>query len=241
MSKRRVKDLRITYPVAIDNNNALWRGFNNHYWPAHYLIDAEGRIRYVHFGEGEYDKTETAIQRLLAEAHGKMFMPGQATVTATGAEAAPDAADMRSHETYVGYDKAKNFASPGGQIHDAARDYVSGPLALNQWALAGTWTAGNQRAVLAKAGGSISYRFHARDLHLVLGPGEGGKPVRFRVTIDGHAPGADHGADIDAAGNGIVTGDRLYQLIRQSGPVADHTFTVTFLDPGVAAYAFTFG
>ena len=239
--RKAVKDLGITYPVAIDNNQALWRAFQNHYWPAHYLIDAKGRIREVHFGEGGYDKTEQAIQRLLAEAHGRMFMPGQATVTAVGAQAAADTADIRSPETYIGYDRARGFTSPGGEVHDKPHTYATGPMALNDWSLSGAWTVQGQQAVLDAAGGTISYRFHARDLHLVLGPGADGKPVRLRVTIDGHAPGASHGADIDAAGNGTVTSDRLYQLVRQSGAVGDHTFAITFEDPGVRAYSFTFG
>ncbi len=236
-----VKDLGITYPVAIDNDKALWRGFQNHYWPAHYLIDAEGRIRYVHNGESHYDETETAIRRLLAEAHGKMFMPGQAKVVATGAEAAADGADVRSPETYIGYSRASHFVSPGGPVHDVRHGYGLVALNLNDWALGGSWTVGGQQAVLETAGGQIAYRFHARDLHLVLGPGDNGKPVRFRVTIDGKALGADHGSDIDGQGNGIVTENRLYQLIRQAGPVTDHTFEIEFLDPGVRAYSFTFG
>jgi len=243
--QKAVKDLGIAYPVAIDNNSALWRAFQNHYWPAQYLIDAQGRIRYARFGEGGDARTEQAIQRLLAEANGRMFVPGKAAVIATGAQAAADTKDVRSPETYIGYDRAKGFTSPGGEVHDKAHLYAVGPLMLNQWSLAGAWTLQNQQAVLAKAGGTITYRFHARDLHLVLGPGADGKPVRFRVTIDGHAPVGDHGADIDAEGNGTVTGDRLYQLIRQrtdkSGPVADHTFAITFSHPGVKAYSFTFG
>ncbi len=239
--RKAVTDLGVTYPVAIDNDRTLWRSFQNHYWPAHYLIDANGRVRYVHFGEGEYGKTEQAIQRLLAEAHGRMFMPGQASVVANGTEAAADNANLASPETYVGYGRAARFASPGGQVRDRPHAYGTGALALNDWGLGGTWTVGAQQAVLDTAGGSISYRFHARDMHLVLGPGGDGKPVRFVVTIDGHAPGADHGVDTDASGRGTITGNRLYQLVRQSGAVGDHTVTVTFPDAGVKAYSFTFG
>ena len=239
--RKAVKDLGIAYPVAVDNNSALWRAFQNHYWPAQYLIDAKGRIRYVRFGEGGDARTEQAIQRLLAEAHGRMFVPGQATVSASGAEAAADMADIQSPETYIGYDRARGFTSPGGEVRDKPHTYAAGPVTLNQWSLSGAWTVQGQQAVLGAAGGEITYRFHARDLHLVLGPGPDGRPVRFRVTIDGHAPGADHGADVDAAGGGTVTGDRLYQMIRQSGAIGDHTFAVTFLDPGVRAYSFTFG
>ncbi len=240
--RKAVTDLGITYPVAIDNDSKLWKSFKNHYWPAHYLIDAKGRLRYVHFGEGEYGKTEEAIQRLLAEAHGQMFVPGKAQIDASGALAAADTADVASPETYIGYDRAKRFTSPGGAVRDKAHVYATGAaLALNDWNLTGAWTVQNQQAVAGAAGGTISFRFHARDLHLVMGPGADGKPVRFRVTIDGHAPGGDHGADIDAGGNGTVRDNRLYQLIRRSGAVADHTCTVTFLDPGVKAYSFTFG
>lgn len=240
--RKAVKDLGITYPVAIDNDLSLWRRFDNHYWPAHYLIDAKGRIRYTHFGEGAYDKTEDAIQRLLAEAHGRMFVPGKATVVAKGVQAAADGADVRSPETYIGYRRARGFSAPGGQVHDQPHNYAGDmPLKLNDWTLTGNWTVQARQAASQSAGGSISYRFYARDLHLVLGPSADGKPVRFRVTIDGHAPGADHGVDIDATGDGVVRDNRLYQLVRQTGTVGEHTFTITFLDPGVQAYAFTFG
>jgi thiol-disulfide isomerase/thioredoxin len=239
--KKAVADLGIAYPVAIDNDYAIWRGFHNEYWPAHYFIDAEGRIRHHHFGEGEYDESERVIQLLLAEA-GKTALPaGLVTVNASGAEAAPDMSDVRSPETYVGYARAENFVSPGGAVHDMSHVYDTGTIRLNEWALAGDWTIGGERAMLNQADGALVYRYHARDLHLVLGPAPDGKPVRFRVTIDGAAPGESHGADIDAAGEGIVIDQRLYQLVRQNGPVTDHTVEIRFLDPGVEAYAFTFG
>jgi cytochrome c biogenesis protein CcdA/thiol-disulfide isomerase/thioredoxin len=235
-----VTDLKIDYPVAIDNDYAIWRAFNNQYWPAHYFIDAEGRIRHHHFGEGDYDASERTIQQLLAEA-GKTVSGDLVAVNASGAEAAPDMSNVGSPETYVGYDKAENFISPGGAVEDSRHVYVTATPRLNEWALAGDWTIAKEDAVLNEPGGSIVYRFHARDLHLVLGPGGDGKPVRFRVTIDGAAPSDSHGADVDADGQGIVTGQRLYQLIRQNGKIADHTFEIRFLDRGVQAYAFTFG
>ncbi|HEY4161777.1 MAG TPA: cytochrome c biogenesis protein DipZ [Dongiaceae bacterium] len=239
--KKAVADLKITYPVAIDNDYKIWRAFDNEYWPAHYFIDAQGHIRHHHFGEGSYDESERVIQELLKEA-GHSNMPGGiVSVNASGAEAASDQNDVQSPETYVGYERAQNFVSTGGAVQDASHVYTVGQPRLNEWGLNGDWTIANQNATLNQKDGSIVYRFHARDLHLVLGPSADGKPVRFKVTIDGAAPGANHGTDTDADGAGTVTGQRLYQLVRQSGPVADHTFEIQFLDPGVQAYAFTFG
>ena len=240
--KKAVADLKIGYPVAIDNDYAIWRAFNNQYWPAHYFLDAEGRIRHHHFGEGNYDESENVIRELLAEA-GRAAEPADLVkVNATGAEAAADKGNVRSPETYVGYARAENFISPGGAVKDAAHDYAAGNAPqLNEWALSGDWTVGPEHAALNKKAGSIVYRFHARDLHLVLGPGADGKPVRFRVTVDGTVPAASHGTDTDAEGNGVVTEQRLYQLVRQNGAIADRTFEIEFLDPGVQAYAFTFG
>jgi thiol-disulfide isomerase/thioredoxin len=235
-----VARLGITYPVAIDNDYAIWRGFNNQYWPAHYFIDAQGRIRHHHFGEGSYDESERVIQQLLREAGNKNVPTGIASVNASGTEMAPDDNDARSPETYIGSDKAERFVSPGGESQ-AAKDYAVGKPALNEWGLSGRWTVGGESATLDRAPGAIVYRFHARDLHLVLGPGSTGKPIHFRVTIDGAAPGANHGVDTDAAGRGVVDGQRLYQLVRQSGSVRDLTFTIEFLDPGVQAFSFTFG
>jgi thiol-disulfide isomerase/thioredoxin len=240
--KKAVKDLKVDYPVAIDNDYAIWRAFNNQYWPAHYFIDAKGNIRHHHFGEGEYDKSEQVIQQLLAEA-GSGVRPGDLVkVDASGAQAPADNADVESPETYIGYERAENFASSGGLTHDKARTYATQPdLVSNQWALAGEWKVGGQSAVLDQGGGRISYQFHARDLHLVLGPGKDGKPVRFRILIDGKPPGADHGVDADAQGNGTVTEQRLYQLVRQQGRVTNRRFDIEFLDPGAEAFAFTFG
>lgn len=239
--KKAVTDLKVDYPVAIDNNYKIWRAFNNNYWPAHYFIDAEGRIRHHHFGEGDYDESERIIQLLLSQAGHKLKSADLVNVSATGAEAAADMNRVKSPETYLGYERAENFVSPGGAVRDMRHTYQASVDELNAWGLTGDWTIANERASLDAPGGGIVYRFHARDLHLVLGPGSDGKPVRFRVTIDGKPPGDDHGMDIDADGNGTVTGERLYQLIRQKGDIADHTFAIEFLDPGVRAYAFTFG
>ncbi|WCM20521.1 redoxin family protein [Paraburkholderia bryophila] len=243
--RKAVHDLGVDYPVAIDNNYAIWRSLNNQYWPAHYFVDAKGQIRYHHFGEGDYAESEKVIQQLLTEAgHGNVSkvalgIPGN---SAQGVQAAADNADMQSPETYIGYERAENFASPGGAAEGKVHTYAapSSPD-VNEWGLAGAWKVGAEHATLAAASGRIVYRFHARDLHLVLGPGADGKPVRFRVSVDGAAPGAAHGSDVAADGSGTVTEQRLYQLVRQSGDVADHTFTIEFLDPGVQAFAFTFG
>ena len=234
-------DLAIGYPVAVDNDYAIWRAFNNRYWPAHYFIDAEGRVRHHHFGEGDYARSEQVIQQLLAEAGAQAVAEGTVSVDASGAEAASNPADVQSPETYIGYLRAQNFLGADGIVNDATHDYAAAKPRRNEWGLTGTWRVGPERAELANEGGSIYYRFRARDLHLVLGPGEDGKPVRFRVTIDGKAPGGDHGVDTDADGNGTVTEQRLYQLVRQNGSIADHTFEIRFLDPGLEAYAFTFG
>ncbi|WP_176059911.1 cytochrome c biogenesis protein DipZ [Paraburkholderia sp. BCC1876] len=243
--KKAVHDLGVDYPVAIDNNYAIWRSLNNQYWPAHYFVDAKGQIRYHHFGEGDYAESEKVIQQLLTEAGHvsvskvALGIPGN---SAQGVQAAADNADMQSPETYIGYERAENFASPGGAAEDKVHTYAapSSPD-VNEWGLAGSWKVGAEHATLAAPSGRIVYRFHARDLHLVLGPDADGKPVRFRVSVDGAAPGAAHGSDVAADGSGTVTEQRLYQLVRQSGDVADHTFTIEFLDPGVQAFAFTFG
>ncbi|MDR6386531.1 cytochrome c biogenesis protein DipZ [Paraburkholderia caribensis] len=242
--KKATHDLGVDYPVAIDNNYAIWRAFGNQYWPAHYFVDAQGRVRHHHFGEGEYEQSEKVIQQLLVEAghpEAAQVATGLAQ-RAKGVEAAADGNDMMSPETYIGYARAENFASPGGEARNRARTYAapSSPD-VNDWGLAGMWKVGAEHATLAAPNGRIVYRFHARDLHLVLGPGAAGKPVHFRVTIDGVTPGAARGTDVSADGTGIVTEQRLYQLVRQTGDVADHTFAIEFLDPGVEAYAFTFG
>ena len=237
-----IHDLGITYPVAMDNDYRIWRAFNNQYWPAHYFIDANGVVRFHHFGEGNYDESKKWIRTLLEEANHKPLADAPTAIAATGAEAAPDTSDVQSQETYIGNERAERFASPGGFDEDGARVYrIPASLKLNDWALSGSWQDDAKIGTLMSNTGSILYRFHARDLHLVLGPATDGKPIRFRVTIDGKAPGADHGVDTDANGEGTVTTYRLYQLIRQSGTIRDRTFSIEFLNPGVQAYAFTFG
>jgi cytochrome c biogenesis protein CcdA/thiol-disulfide isomerase/thioredoxin len=244
--EKAVHDLKITYPVAIDSDYKIWQAFNNEYWPAHYFIDGKGRIRYHHFGEGEYGESERVIQELLKE-NGAQLSSSAATsaaidVAGAGAEAAPDNANVQSPETYIGYHRAEHFASTEAIAQDARRVYTpKSRLSLNQWALSGSWKVGAESAVLQTAPGKIVFRFHARDLHLVLGTTQDGKPVRFTVKLDGTAPGDDHGVDTDNNGSGTVQGHRLYQLIRQKGPVEDRTFEIEFLDPGVQAFAFTFG
>jgi cytochrome c biogenesis protein CcdA/thiol-disulfide isomerase/thioredoxin len=236
-----VSSLKIDYPVAIDDEYAIWRAFDNQYWPAHYFIDAQGRTRYHHFGEGEYDESERVIQRLLEEAGNRDVPTDLVSVNASGAEAAPSASDDKSPETYIGYNRGDNFVPHGAIVQDQSHAYSGATPELNQWSLSGDWTIKGENAASDDSGARIVYRFHARDLHLVLGPAVNGKPVRFRVTIDGEAPGADHGSDVDGDGQGVVREQRLYQLIRQHGAVADRTFEIEFLDPGVQAYAFTFG
>jgi hypothetical protein len=232
----------IDFPVAVDSDQRIWRAWNNRYWPAYYLVDASGRVRYHQFGEGDYARTERAIQSLLAEARGGApVMAGVVNPAAPGEQRAPDLANLASEETYVGYRKAENFRSAERVAEDRPRTYSVGGLALNQWGLAGRWIVGAESAVADAADASIAYQFSARDLHLVLGPGAAGRPVRIKVTLDGQPPGADHGTDVDADGNGVVTTTRLYQLVRQSGKVRARRFEVRFLERGAEAYAFTFG
>jgi thiol-disulfide isomerase/thioredoxin len=240
--RRAVKDLRVDYPVVIDNDYAIWDAFGNRYWPALYFVDAQGQIRHHRFGEGDYEQSEAIIQRLLTEAGVGRIGHDLVSVDARGVEAAADWDSLWSPENYLGYGRTENFASSNGAVLDTPHGYVTpARLALNQWALAGNWTVGRQAVVLNQAEGRIVYRFHARDLHLVMGPAGPGTPARFRVLLDGQPPGAAHGSDVDDQGDGTVTQPRLHQLIRQPGPISDRTLEVTFLDPGVQAYAFTFG
>ena len=240
--QKAVQKFGLSYPVAVDSNYSIWNAFHNQYWPAHYFIDAKGKVRGAHFGEGEYDQSERLIQQLLKEADSKSMPLTIASVHGRGVQGAADMNDVRSPETYIGYARAQNFASQGGLRRDADHVYREPTrLRLNEWGLAGQWLDHEQAAALKAAGGKIVFRFHARDLHLVLGPSPDRRPVRFRVTIDGHAPGEHHGVDTDAEGNGTVEEHRLYQLIRQQRPVADHTFIIEFEDSGVQAFSFTFG
>jgi len=240
--RRAARDMRVDYPIAIDNDFAIWRAFTNHYWPALYLVDAQGHLRYHHFGEGAYELSEMLLQHLLAEAGIGGITDGLVSVEASGEEAAADWDSLRSPETYVGDARTEHFASRGGVVLDKRHRYAAPErLRLNHWALAGEWTVGREATVLNEANGRIAYRFHARDLHLVMGPAARGTSVRFRVFLDGQAPGAAHGSDIDDQGNGMVTDQRLYQLIRQPGPIVDRQFEIAFLDAGVEAFVFTFG
>jgi thiol-disulfide isomerase/thioredoxin len=240
--RRAVQQMKVEYPVVIDNDHAIWRAFKNQYWPALYFVDARGRIRDRHFGEGEYDRSEKVIQRLLVEAGVSGAANGTVSVEGSGLEAPADWASLKSPENYLGYERTQNFASRGGSDPDRRRVYaVPNRLALNEWALAGEWAMSQPASLLTSPNGRIAYRFHARDLHLVMGPQRQGSPVRFRVSIDGQPPGQARGLDVDAGGNGNVVEQRLYQLIRQPKPIVDRQFEIGFLDAGVEAFAFTFG
>ena len=240
--RQAVQDMRVTYPVATDNNYAVWLAFDNHYWPALYFADAQGRIRHHHFGEGEYQQSEMVIQQLLAEAGASGISRELVSVDASGIEAAADWASLRSPENYTGYERTENFASPGGAVPGKPHVYTApAELRLNHWALSGDWTVGDQAVTLNTADGQIAYRFHARDLHLVMGPATPGASIRFRVLVDGQPPGPAHGTDVDGDGNGTLTQQRVHQLIRQQSPVTDCTFEITFLDPDAQAFSFTFG
>ena len=240
--QRIIEDRGIDYPVATDNDHAVWRVFSNMYWPALYLADADGSIRYHHFGEDRYEQSERAIQQLLVEAGRWNVDTDLVSVVGFGDEAPPDWSAMRSPETYVGYERAESFASPGGAVMNERHGYTAPrDLRLNQWALSGDWTMERGRAVLHEAGGAISFRFHARDLHLVMGPATEGASVRFQVVIDGRTPNDAHGGDVDERGSGAVTEQRLYQLVRQRETISEHTFEITFFDHDIEAYSFTFG
>jgi len=240
--RRAAKQMRVDYPIAVDSDRAIWRALKNEYWPALYFVDARGQIRHHQFGEGEYAESETIIQRLLAEAGNTGLGREVVSIEPRGVEAGADWDSLRSPETYVGYQLTENFASPGGAAKGERRAYaVPARMTLNQWALSGDWTVGKNASALDAANGRIAYRFHARDLHLVMGPAARGASVRFRVRIDGRPPGAAHGLDVDDHGNGTAAEPRLYQLIRQPEPIEDRQFEIEFLDPGVEAYAFTFG
>ena len=240
--RRAARAMQITYPIAIDNRYAIWRGLNNHYWPALYFVDAEGRIRQHHFGEGAYERSERIIQQLLSDAGVSNVDRGLVSVDGHGVEAAADWDNLQSPETYVGYERTERFASPEGVVEGMRHQYAApARLGLNEWALEGEWTVEQQPALLDEPGGRIAYCFHARDLHLVMGPAMPGASIRFQVLIDGRPPGDAHGSDVDVHGNGTVTEQRLYQLIRQPGPITDRQFEIEFVNAGVEAFAFTFG
>jgi thiol-disulfide isomerase/thioredoxin len=240
--RRAVRDMRVDYPVAIDNDYAVWGAFDNHYWPALYFADAQGRIRHHHYGEGEYEQSEMVLQQLLAEAGSASTDRTLVSVDASGLEAPADWASLRSTENYTGYGRTENFASPGGVVPDKPHGYTApAELGLNEWALSGDWTMQEQGITLNTAGGRIACRFHARDLNLVMGPAAAGSTVPFQVRIDGQEPGEAHGTDADRQGHGTLTEQRLHQLIRQPGPIVSRTFEITFPGPGAQAYSFTFG
>lgn len=236
-----VRELNITFPVPIDSDHRIWQAFRNKHWPTDYFIDGKGRIRHHHFGEGEYDKSEHVIQELLKENGATEVNASTVHPSADGVEASPSV-DVRSPHTYVGYARARHFASPERLAHDSTRSY-SLPVkpSLNQWGLGGAWKVGAESAVLQEAPGKIAFRFHSRDLHMVLAPPKGVYDVRFNVRLDGAPPGDDHGLDSNAAGVGVIGDPRLYQLIRQKGPIRDRTFDIEFIDSGAQSFAITFG
>src|SRR5918999_1432963 len=239
--RRAATDMNVWYPIALDSDYEVWRAFSNHYWPAVYIADAEGRIRHHQFGEGGYDDCERAVQQLLREAGAEAVGDDLVSVTPVGFEVQADWTNLRSPETYLGYAQGQSLDSPDGVAYDEPRSYVApGSLQLNTWALAGNWTVEERASVLNEAGGRIAFRFHARDVHLVL-RSRTGTVVPFRVLVDGEPPGDAHGLDVDEQGRGTLVEPRLYQLIRQPGSIGDRTFEITFLAPGVEAYVFTFG
>jgi hypothetical protein len=238
---RATRAMGIDYPLAIDNDFAVWRAFDNHYWPALYFADAQGRIRHHHFGEEDYERSERVIQELLREAGHPGAERKLVALVPDGVEAAADWTTLGSPEKYIGYARTEGFASPGGIVRDQSHIYEAPPLELNQWALTGDWTVGDQPAVSNEANGGIRHRFHARDVNLVMGAQKNGSSVRFRVTLDGEPPSAAAGLDVERDGGGNVEEARLYQLIRQDGPISHRSFEITFLDPGAVAYVFTFG
>ncbi len=240
--RRAVKDMRVDYPVAIDSDYAVWSAFDNHYWPALYFADAQGQVRHHHFGEGEYRQSEMVLQQLLADAGSDGGDRDMVAPDARGIEAPADWAHLRTPENYTGYERTEDFASPGGLIQNRPHVYAAPErLRLNHWALSGGWTAGEQATTADSADARVAYRFHARDLHLVMGPAQPGASVRYQVLLDGQPPAGAHGADVDGQGHGTVTEQRLYQLIRQPGSISERTVEITFLDPGAQVYAFTFG
>jgi methionine-S-sulfoxide reductase len=237
-----VRKFAIKYPVVLDSNLALWKAFNNRFWPAHYFVDAKGQIRGHHFGEGKYARSERMIRQLLMEAGAKNLPEPLDDAAGEGVSAPSNVAEVASPETYVGYARAANFASPGGLARDSVNSYsLPGALALNQWALGGSWNVAGEHARLTAANGRVAFRFKARDLHLVLGPAQADKPVRFRVTVNGGPTKMDSGMDVDANGAGVVREHRLYNLVRLAGPIRETEFVIEFLDPGVDVYSFTFG
>jgi thiol-disulfide isomerase/thioredoxin len=239
---RAIKEMNIGYPIAMDNNFEIWQSFENQYWPALYLIDAKGQVRYKKFGEGDYTESELMIQQLLKEVSAKNVTDKRVAVQPEGFEAAADWENLRSPENYLGYGRTQGFASSGGMVHDKPVLYsFPKQLGLNQWGLSGEWIVGTENLSLSRAPGKIIYHFHARDLHLIMGPARPGTSVKFRVLIDGKPPGPAHGLDVDNNGNGTINEQRMYQMVRQPGPIIDREFQIEFFDPDVEVYDFTFG
>ena len=240
--RRAARDISVDHPVAIDSEHRIWRAFANQYWPALYFIDANGKVRHHHFGEGDYEESERVIQRLLIEAGSRSTRTDLVKPLARGAEAPPDLQNLRSAENYLGYGRTENFGSAGGIAANMPRIYaVPAGLRTNHWALAGEWTVKGHASRLGKRSGRMAYGFHARDLHLVMGPPQPGARVRFQVLIDGQPPGPAAGVDVDALGSGVATEQRMYHLIRQQGPIRDRLFEIEFADPDVEIYAVSFG
>jgi len=240
--RRSLAAMDVAYPVVVDNHFRIWDAFANRYWPALYLADHNGRIRYHHFGEGRYDETELAIQRLLRDAGARDVPSDGVAVVPEGIEIEGDPHNDRSPETYIGWARAEGFVSPGGAVADDPHDYsVPNGLRRNQWALTGNWTIGREQAMTNEPGARLVLRFHARDVNLIIAPTSSSAPVRVRVQLDGQRPDDAHGIDTDADGNGIVIEPRLHQLIRQRGSIEDKEIEIEFLDPGAAALCFTFG
>ncbi len=236
------KEMRVEYPIALDSDYAVWQAFSSHYWPAVYIADAEGQIRHHQFGEGGYEECERIVQQLLREAGGDGISDDLVPAPTEGFELQADWASLETPESYLGYEQAQSFASPGGAKRNEPRAYdTPEQLRLNHWALAGNWTVGDKACVLDEAGGRIVFRFHARDVHLVMSPGGRGRSVPFRVLVDGEPPGDAHGFDVDMEGRGTLSEERLHQLIRERGPITDRTFEILFDAPGAGAYCFTFG
>ena len=240
--RRALAAMKVDYPIAVDNDYEVWRGFSNQYWPALYLLDGMGRVKHHQFGEGGYAESEKMIQQLLTASGAQDVRHETTPVEGRGIEAPADWADLRSAENYVGSERTEGFASPGGIVSDTRRRYTAPrELRLNQWALDGEWTVEKGFIVLNEPNGKLVYRFHGRDLHLVMGPPRGKRPVRFRVTLDGQPAGQAHGGDVDEQGNGVASEQRLYQLIRQPKPIVERVFQIEYMDPGVEAFSFTFG
>jgi thiol-disulfide isomerase/thioredoxin len=237
-----VEARKIDYPVAIDNDFKVWQAFANHYWPALYFVDAQGQIRHHRFGEGDYERSEMVIRQLLADAGVADLQPGLALVEPNGDEVQADWGELGSPESYLGYEQATGFEGGGPSVWDKPHTYAApAHIRLNRWALTGNWTVRSDASALNSPNGRVAYQFHARDVNLVMGPAKKGATVRFRVFLDGEIAATAHGVDVDVAGNGTVVQQRMYQLIRQPGPIRDRRFEIEFLDAGAEAFCFTFG